>query len=160
MTIFFSPQFRIFILPALLAGCHLLFNRHVGVQYFSVVEVFCFALLSFLMSTGLEWSLNKLRFSPTKVLFTSAILPFALLLGFLAVSTYYFDLSDNFFKIQWNEMTSVAQVAHQLQNWYQINSAKSVHMEIFLMTVANFVVPVFLFQMAIAFFAYTFKSKI
>lgn len=134
-------------------------NQQLSVQYISTVEVFCFAISAFLISIGCEWILNKLRVSANTVLFASVILPYVLLLSLLMISTYYFDLGENFSRIQWHETTSFENILAQLQNWYKINSTKSVHIEIFLMTVANFMVPVFLFQMGIALITYTFANR-
>lgn len=156
MKIFFSPKFRIFILPVLLTTCHFILNRHLQVQYFSIVEVFCFSILAFLISLGVEWGLNKMRISSTAVLFTSVVLPFVLITILLGISTLYFDLADNFSKIKWDQMKSFGEFSQQLEAWYKINSSKSVHIEIFFMAVANCITPIFLFQMIAALMIYTF----
>ena len=156
MKLFFAPKFRIFILPVVLSACHFVLNRHLQHQYFSIVEVFCFSILAFLISIGVEWSLNKIRISPSVVLLTSVVLPFILITVFLGITTMYFDLADNFSKIQWAEMKSMGGIGQQLEMWYKINSSKSVHIEIFLMILANCLTPVFLFQMIAALMIYTF----
>ncbi len=68
----------------------------------------------------------------------------------------YFDFAENYDKIQWSQMGSIGGIGQQLEMWYKINSSKSVHIEIFLMTLANCLTPVFLFQMIAALMVYTF----
>ncbi|MFN8943019.1 MAG: hypothetical protein ACK5WZ_00180 [Pseudobdellovibrionaceae bacterium] len=159
MTIFFSAKFRIFVVPLMLCVFHLFFNRHLSIHYFSAVEVFCFSMIANSISIGLEWLLNKLRFSPSFILFVSVVFPSMLIFLFLGIATYFFDFGNNFGKIQWAEVKSLETALQQLQNWYSVTSSKSVHLEIFFMTVANFLFPVFLFQMGIALIVYTFKRK-